>query len=109
MLAQIICQFQEFQRVHNKCPNVAYLNPYHYTVLREEFPEIFSDDSHPDEIVPLKIKVVLVPKELLSHPRVACILPGSSQIFNCKARSAPGRSHRSQVGSLTSRHSAYAG
>ncbi len=109
MLIQIIHQFQEFQRTHNKCPNVVYLNSDHYTVLREEYPELFSDYTHPEVIIPLKIKVVLVPKEYLSHPRVASILPGSSQIFNCKSKPVLGRRHRLQADRSISHSSAYAG
>ena len=97
MLIQIIHQFQEFQRTHHKCPNVVYLNSSHYTILREKYPEVFSDESHPDEIVPLKIKVVLVPKEFLTQPRVARILPDSALIFNCKVRSASRRNYRLQA------------
>lgn len=97
MLIQIIHQFQEFQRTHNKCPNVVYLNSSHYTTLREKYPEIFSDENHPDEIVPLKIKVVLVPKEFLTQPRVARILPDSALIFNCKVRPASRKSYRLQA------------
>jgi len=94
MLFQIIHQFQEFQRTHHTSPNVVYLNPEHYTVLRDNYSEMFSDYTHPDVIIPLELRIVLVPKVLLSAPRVASIQPGSSQIFNCKSASTFGRSHR---------------
>jgi hypothetical protein len=108
MLVQIIRQFREFQRVHNQCPNVVYLNSEHYTSLRKQYPELFSDETHPDVIIPLKITVVLVPKEYLSHPRVACILPGSSRIFNCKSRPVLDRRYKLQAEGSASYRKAYA-
>jgi len=100
MFAQIIQQFQEFKQTYSKCPNVLYVNPEHYAILRERYSEMFSDERRPDVIVPLQIKVVIVPKGLLRHPRVACILPGTSQIFNCKTRRVFGRSHGMRSGPM---------
>jgi len=94
MLFQIIHQFQEFQRAHHRSPNVVYLNPDHYSVLRDNYSELFSNYTHPDVIIPLDLRVVIVPKSLLSAPRVASIQPGSSQIFNCKSTSSIGRRFR---------------
>jgi hypothetical protein len=109
MLFQIIHQFQEFQRIHQTSPNVVYLNADHYAVLREDYSELFSDYTHPDVIIPLELRVVLVPKALLSAPRVASIEPGSSQIFNCKSASLSGKSFRLKADRPISYRSAQVG
>jgi len=81
MLAQIIHQIQNLKRVHGKCPNVLYLTSDQYQVLREHHPERFTDAGGTDDFTPMGLKVVIAPRDCLQHPRVACVLPGTSQIY----------------------------
>jgi len=96
MLIQIIYQFQEFRRTHGKLPNVLYLNAEHHAALRDTYPELMSG-READELVPLGLKIVVVPSGLLRIPRVACVLPGVSEIFHCEGRFGRAGRHKGQV------------
>jgi len=87
MFMSIVHQTQEFYHAHGILPNVLYLNSEHYTQLRKNRPQIFSDDGQPHYIIPLGLKIVIVPSELLQHPEVARVLCGMSQIFHRGDRS----------------------
>ena len=96
MLIQIIYQFQEFRRTHGKLPNVLYLNAEHHAALKDTYPELMSGRGA-DALAPLGLKIVVVPSGLLRIPRVACVLPGVSEIFHCEDRFGSAGRHRDQM------------
>jgi hypothetical protein len=74
MLSYILRQIQSFERNHGMRPNVVFLNPQHLDALRHEYPQLFREDP----VIALGFRVVILPRELGSHPQVAW-LPQQAQ------------------------------
>jgi len=81
MLIHIVEQVRNFSRLHDKAPNVLYLNPAHYAVLRATYPEVFAD-GHPERVEMLGLRIVIAPASLLPRPVVACVVPGMARLLD---------------------------
>lgn len=89
MLSQILCQLLEFEKEHGRKANVMYLNPDHFTVLRLQNPSVFSEEGTQNEGVPASVKIAIVQREFLAHPRVAWVQPGVRMMFGGPVDSLP--------------------
>lgn len=69
-------QAQEFERRHGVRPNVLYLNVTHYTVLRDDCPDLFRPGSRPS----LGVHIVIKSDRDQLHPEVAWYPPRVSRL-----------------------------
>lgn len=71
MLDHILGRIQAFEKRHGVTPNVVYINPSHYQILREQCPGLFSDTV----TFALGFNLILVSDRELVQPRIGWIPP----------------------------------
>jgi hypothetical protein len=69
MLDYILNAAQTFEREHGSAPDVIYINPLHYEQLTRYSPELFAPGSRTD----LGFRLVIVPANVLAHPRASLL------------------------------------
>jgi len=74
MLDHILRTVQHYEREHRIPPNVVYLNPQHFNVLRRQCPGLFCGDPE----VRLGFRLVILPASVLLHPQAACVPPAAA-------------------------------
>ena len=69
MLDHILNTAQTFEREHGIAPDVIYINTLHYEQLTRYSPELFAPGSRTD----LGFRLVIVPANVLAHPRASLL------------------------------------
>lgn len=100
MLDQIVRQMQAFAREYGRQPNVLYINPEDYIALSHQCPGWLVQGDGGVVMGELHLKVVLVPQECLTEPRVACVMPGLSRIHRPPAADMATRGGHQARGAL---------
>ncbi len=67
MLDHILATAQSFEREHGVAPNVIYLNATQWSVVKDQYPELFGDAA----LTEPGFQVIVLPDSVLTHPRAA--------------------------------------